>query len=60
MSCIPIQHRFPEASNESEDLFSWSSIAAVVRKHARALSGSKVDEMLSFADLLDGFAELNK
>jgi hypothetical protein len=60
MSCVPLQHRFPEASNESEDLLSWSNIATLVRKHAHVLPGREADEMLSFADLLEGFAELDK
>jgi hypothetical protein len=60
MSCVPLQHRFPEASDEIEDLLSSGSIAALVRKYAHALDGCEGDEMLSFADLLEGFAELDK
>jgi len=61
MSCAPLRHRFPEtSSNDADSLLSWTSIAAVIRKHARELPGSEADEMLDFADLLDGFAELEK
>lgn len=60
MSCAALQHRFPEASFETEDLLSWRSIATLVRRHARGLPGTEAEEMLSFADLLDGFAELEK
>jgi hypothetical protein len=37
---------------------SWSGIAAAVRKHAHNLPAPEEEELLSFADLLDGFAEL--
>lgn len=57
MSCVPLKHRFPEAFGEDEDL-SWSSIAAVVRSHALALPGCEEEELLDFADLLDGFAQM--
>lgn len=58
MSCLPLQHRFPEASSEEDDLLSWRSIAAVVRTHANTLPIGEGEEMLSFADILEGFAEL--
>ena len=60
MSCVPLQHRFPEAFNENGDLLSWSSIAAIVRNHARSLEGSQANELLDFAELLEGFAQLEK
>jgi hypothetical protein len=60
MSCVPLQHRFPDTSSENGDLLSWRSIAAMVRNHARSLPRSEADEILGFADLLDGFAELQK
>ena len=60
MSCVPLQHRFQETSSEDDDLLSWSSIAAAVRNRARALPAHEAEELLGFADLLDGFAQLEK
>jgi len=60
MSCVPLRHQLPQSSDETENPTSWSSIAALVRKRARALPNSEAEEMLNFADLLDGFAELEK
>ena len=60
MSCVPLLHRFPEVSGENGDPLSWSSIAAVVRSHARSLPDTEGHELLDFADLLEGFAELEK
>jgi hypothetical protein len=60
MSCVPLKHRFKEAFSKNDDLLSWSSIAAAVRNHARALPDSEGEELLDFADLLDGFAQMEK
>lgn len=60
MSCVSMQHRFLELPGESEDLLSWRSIAKLVRRHALSQSAAEAEEMLDFADLLDGFAELEK
>ena len=60
MSCVALQHDFPEAVSGNEDLLSWSRISAVVRSHSRSLPGYEAAELLDFADLLDGFAELEK
>lgn len=59
MSCVPVQHRFPRAS-ETDDLLSWTGIAAAVRSHARTLAPAEAEELQKFAELLDGFAELEK
>jgi hypothetical protein len=58
VSCLPLRHRFPNSSED--DLLSWSGIAAAVRGHARSLAGDEAEELLKFADLLDGFAELER
>jgi hypothetical protein len=58
VSCV--QHRFPQVPTETDDLLSWTSIAAAVRGHARTLPPGEAEELLSFADLLDGFAELER
>jgi len=60
MSCAPLQHRFPQPSSQDDDLLSWNSIAAAVRNRAHALPASEKEELLGFADLLDGFTELEK
>lgn len=60
MSCVPLQHRFPELPSESENLLSWTNIAAMIRRQARSKAAAEAEEMLDFADLLDGFAELEK
>jgi len=60
MSCVPVQHRFPKAFDETDDLLSWKGIAAAVREHARPLPPAEREELLNFADLLEGFAQLEK
>jgi hypothetical protein len=60
MSCDALQHRCPEAFSKNDELLSWSTIAAAVRNHSRSLAGHEAEELLDFADLLDGFAELER
>jgi hypothetical protein len=60
MPCLALQLDFSEASNESERLPSWRSIAALVRSRAQGLVAAEAEDLLSFADFLDGFAELEK
>jgi hypothetical protein len=48
-----------EPSDSTADPLSWTSIAAAVLSLALARP-LEADDLLSFADLLDGFAELEK
>ena len=59
MSCTPLRHRFPD-SFATDDLLSWTGIAAAVRSHAQSLAKEDAEDLLKFADLLDGFAELER
>ena len=58
MSCLA--QRLHEPLAEIDDPLSWESLAATVRKHARGLPLREAEDLLSFADLLDGFAELER
>ena len=60
MSCVAVLHRFSLALSENDDPLSWSGIADAVRNHSRSLLGGESEELLDFADLLDGFAELER
>jgi hypothetical protein len=59
VSCVPLHHRF-DPYFETYDPLSWTSIAAAVRIHAARLPPGEAEDLRSFADLLDGFAELEK
>jgi len=59
VSCIPAHHRF-EPSDDTDDPLSWSNVARAVRNHALSLPLSDTDSLLKFADLLEGFADLEK
>ena len=59
MSCVPLRHRFPNSS-DGDDLLSWRGIAAAVRSHAESLPADEAKDLMEFADLLDGFAELEE
>jgi hypothetical protein len=59
VSCVPVYHRF-EPSDDTDDPLSWTSIAAAVRNHAVARPLDETQDLLAFADLLDGFAELER
>ena len=58
MSCLA--ERFDEPLAQADDPLSWESLASSVRRHAQALPLGEAEELLGFADLLDGFAELKK
>jgi hypothetical protein len=60
VSCVPLKHRFPEPYEDTDHLLSWTGIAAAVRSHAHGLTSEEAEDLLGFADLLDGFAELEK
>lgn len=59
MSCVPVDHRF-EPSDDTDDPLSWTRIAAAIRNHALGRPLHETEGLLSFADLLDGFAELER
>lgn len=59
MSCVSLNHRF-EPYVDSHDPLSWTSIAATVRTQAAGLAPQDAEDLLSFADLLDSFSELEK
>jgi hypothetical protein len=55
-----IAERLHEPVAEADDPLSWESLAATVRRHAEASTFADAQDLLSLADLLDGFAELEK
>jgi hypothetical protein len=58
VSCLAEHLHEPLA--QADDPLSWESLATTVRGHARTLPRAEAEDLLSFADLLDGFAELEK
>jgi hypothetical protein len=58
VSCLAECIREPHA--EAQDPLSWESLADTVRRYARTLPAGDAQDLLSFADLLEGFGELEK
>jgi hypothetical protein len=56
VSCLA--QRLHEPLAEIDDPLSWEGLAATVRKYAQALPLREAEDLSSFADLLDGFGEL--
>lgn len=59
MSCVPVYQHF-ESSDDTDDPLSWANVAGAVRNHALSLPPNDADALLKFADLLEGFADLEK
>lgn len=59
MSCVRLSHRF-EPCVDTPDPLSWTAIVASVRTQAAGLPPEDAEDLLRFADLLEGFAELEK
>lgn len=57
VSCLAVK-RPPARSTDPDPLLSWKRLAVAVRANARTLAPDDEADLLRFADLLEGLAEL--
>ena len=59
MSCALAEKPPQQDQDDVEDEISWPMIVAMVRRRAAALPPPEAEQLSMFADVIQGFAEMN-